>query len=172
MKKILTSILLAVALFAALPVQAQTSLTQTTLSAAINNSQTQFSVASATNIEVGGWLYIDHELMQVTAVSGTRVSVKRNGAQGSNINSHGNAANVFVATAAQAAQTFLPSEAAQRAGSCTPSNYQYLPIIDVKTGDVIFCEYQAANDTYRVWRVINIQGYNGAGSYRTSWLWP
>ncbi len=149
-----------------------TSLVQTTLSAAMTATQTTARLASATGTAVGGWLYIDHEAMQVTAISSTTMTVNRSGTGNSNINTHASAANVFVATAAIAAQTFLPHETAVRAGNCTPSNYQYLPIIDVETGDVYFCEYEAAAAAYRVWRVINIQGYNGAGSYRTSWVWP
>ena len=55
----------------------------TTLSAAIDNTQTSFAVASATGITAKAngaattYLYVDFELMAVESISGTSVTVKR-----------------------------------------------------------------------------------------------
>lgn len=56
---------------------AQTTVTQTTLSAAVTATARAVSVASATDITVGVTLFVDTEAMLVTAVSGTRISVTR-----------------------------------------------------------------------------------------------
>ncbi|MGH9452346.1 MAG: hypothetical protein ACRD2O_00070 [Terriglobia bacterium] len=87
MKPKLRNFLLVAALLALSPALCraqQYTLTQTTLSAAISNSQTSFALASVTGITVSNNtnatdIYIDRELMQVTAVNSTTsiVSVLR-----------------------------------------------------------------------------------------------
>jgi hypothetical protein len=72
------------------------SINATTLSAAITASQTSFQVASATGITAPNfttgasvtYLYVDKELMLVTAVSGTLITVVR-GQQGTIAAAHG-----------------------------------------------------------------------------------
>lgn len=165
MKKLI--LVLVLALLSAVPVAAQTYLTNTTLSAAVNATQNSITVASATNIEVGGALFIDHELLQVNSVSGTRIGVSRLQAP----TSHGSGAVVYVAKQSQKAQVFISHDAfvASRSGSCTlgAGNASIIPVFDTLNGDYAFCESDGTS--YRVWRVNNVQGLNGSGSLRTQW---
>src|SRR5690349_15117635 len=114
MKRIL---IVALLLLSSVPAMAQTYLTNTTLSAAIDATQDSIVVASATNVQAGGALFIDHEVIEVLSVSGTRVSVMRKGAP----TAHNSGAVVYVATRAQKPQVFIAHEAfvASRAGACT-----------------------------------------------------
>ena len=158
-------IALAVLLLSVVSASAQTYLTNTTLSTAATATDPTIVVASATGFAAGGAVYVDHELMQITAVSGTRISVSRTQAP----NSHGSGAVVYLATQAQKPFVFLQHEAAQRAGSCVLTSQQFLPLFDTLTGDMFTCRYAAANDSYRRWVVTNVQGLNGAGSLPTAW---
>ena len=58
-------------------VEAQTYMTRTTLSAAINNSQATITVASGTNFTAGNWVWVNDEAMQISSVSGTSIRVIR-----------------------------------------------------------------------------------------------
>ena len=170
MKNIL--IALFVLLVSVLPVQAQTYLDDTTTTAALTASSTDnvVALASVTGVAVGGYLYIDHELMQVRSINGLRVTVNRATAPAATKPAaHGSGSVVYVANAARAAVTMLPSAAAQRAGRCVLSDYQYLPIIDVETGDMYACRYAASGSTFMTWLRLNVQGLNGAGSITTAW---
>jgi methionine-rich copper-binding protein CopC len=164
MKKLI--IVLAFLALSVVSASAQTYLTNTTTSAAVTVAANTIRVASATNIAAGGALYIDHELMQVTAVSGTTITVSRT----QNPQQHGSGAVVYVATAAQKPIVFRQHEAAvQLAGLCVLTDQQYLPIFDTYTGDMYACRYSAAGATFRTWTVTNVQGFNGAGSIPTAW---
>jgi hypothetical protein len=58
--------------------EAQTALTQTTLSAAVNSSSNRVVVASATGVTANStMLFIDNEALFVTGVNGTTLSVVR-----------------------------------------------------------------------------------------------
>ena len=145
---------------------AQTYLTNTTLSTAVGARDTQIRVASATSLAAGGAVYIDHELMQVTAVSGTTITVSRTQAP----TTHGSGAVVYVATQAQKPTVFLQHEnALLKVGSCVLTDQQFLPVFDTQYGDMYTCRYAAGNDTYRRWVKTNVVGLNGAGSLPTSW---
>lgn len=144
---------LLVALSLAVPASAQTILVTTTNSAAINATQTTVSLAAVTGLAAGAAIYIDRELMSVRSVSGLIVTVIR-GQAGSVANSHAvtrttilipAAAVPFVATRAD------PSPTAG-VGGCTPSANQYLPIINVVTGNVWTCRWL---DNLRVWAATN-----------------
>ena len=58
-------------------VDAQTYMTRTTLSAAINNSQATITVASGTNFSAGQFVWVNGEAMQISSVSGTSIRVIR-----------------------------------------------------------------------------------------------
>lgn len=163
MKKIL--FVLAVILALSVPATAQQYLTTTTLSASITASQTQFQLASATNVQVGGALYIDQEFMPILAVSSTTVTVSRTNKPAA----HAASAQVFVATAALKPLTMLTSTAAKRTGQCSTSTVSVrstalasiaaLPIIDIDTGNIYDCRHNGVGGAW-VWNVINVQKFN------------
>ncbi len=62
----------------------------------INNAVVSFSVASATGIVAGETIQMDNEMMQVTAVSGTTVTVAARGANGTTATSHSAGVTVSV----------------------------------------------------------------------------
>lgn len=174
MKKLIIATLIALGTFWSAPVEAQTYLRNTTLSANITATQTQFMIASATGVEVGGALFVDHELMVIQAVSGTTVTVLRT----QKPQAHSSGAVVYVATKAQRATNFLSHDGARRMGQCSTStsvvpatalaNLGTLPIIDVDTGDIYMCRKNGASGSW-VWNVTNVQALNGeAGSTPTT----
>jgi len=141
----------------------QTILTMTTLSAAVPSSVSSttttgqmgiVSVASATNINAPApitaliatpatstYLYVDRELMDVRALSGTTVTVVR-GAQGTAATSHASGAIVFVIPGSLS--TWIASQGTGQpqsipAGSCTRANELVLPRIDIRTGTISDC---------------------------------
>lgn len=158
MKKLI--LILTLLTLAAVPVSAQTYLTSTTLSSAVTSpTQTQIVVASATGIAAGGALYVDHELMIVTAVSGTTITVTRFQAP----NTHAASSTVIIIPAAARATALVTRD--PRAGSCTLTDYQYLPIINTDTGNVWLCRYiGTAVTASRVWAATNITAVNGQTS--------
>lgn len=160
MKKIL--LVLTLLTFAAVPVSAQTYLTTTTTSVAITSTtQDSFVVGSATDIEAGGALLIDHEVMNVVSVSGTRVTVTR----AQRPTTHVSGSRVIIAKRSQKATTFLAHEAAlSLVGSCAASSYPFLPKIDTELGDVYLCRDTSTTGVGAQWTKTNIQGLNGAGS--------
>lgn len=165
MKKML--ILVALLTLSAVPVSAQDYLTTTTLSSAVT-SQTQRTivVASATDIEAGGQLFIDHELMDVVSVSGTTITVNRF----KNPSTHNASAVVIIATAEAKTTAFVPNSGVPRQGSCTPGDYGFLPIVNVDTGDVWLCWAQGASgpNASRLWHVTNVLSNNGVYSLMTN----
>ncbi len=141
---------------------AQTILTTTTLSAAVPGPQGVSSaivsggsgfvqVASATNINApqpvtgitatlatSTYLFVDRELMDVRAVSGTTVTVVR-GAGGTGATSHVSGALVFVIPGQAIWDATTGQIQAIPSGSCTRGNEQFLPRIDFKTGTISDC---------------------------------
>jgi hypothetical protein len=89
----------------------QAATTSTTLSAAVSDSSVQqIVVASATNINApssshsGSKLYVDREVMDVTAVNSTTITVVR-GATGTKATPHASGATVYVGYAATQGQS-------------------------------------------------------------------
>lgn len=169
-------LLIALLSFWSAPVAAQTYLTNTTLSASIDATQTQIRVASATNIQANGGLYIDHEYLNVVSVSGTTVTVTRTQKPAA----HASGAVVYVATQAQRPFAMLTSPGARRMGVCSTSSSAsaatalasvtggILPIIDIDTGNLYGCR-RGANSAW-LWVITNAQTLNGeAGSVPTTW---
>jgi hypothetical protein len=162
--------LLMLAILAAVPASAQSYLTTTTLSSNITATQTTFGVASATNVQVDGMLYVDHEPMPILAVSGTSVTVMR----AQNPAAHASGAQVFVATRALKPLAMQAAIGANKAGLCSTSTSSVratalagiavLPVIDVDTGNVYDCRRNGPSGSW-VWNVINAVTFNSvAGS--------
>ncbi len=116
----------------------QTSTTNTTLSSAINSSQTSVTVASATGIvasSVGAdfLIAVNKEIMKVTAVSGTLLTVQR-GAKGT-----GSSAHVANAVAWAGPPSVFWQTDPVRGSTCTAANQPYLPIVSLSSGTVWTC---------------------------------
>lgn len=119
-----------------MPVHAQTTLTHTTLSGAITASATSFAVASATNIAADVRLFVDKELMIVTAVSGTTVTVRRAVANGGQATRHASGARVWVDNATQGSP-FITYDVS---GACLTSEMRWTPMINTANGSIFECE--------------------------------
>ncbi len=125
--------LLLVGLLVALPVSAQTTLTQTALSAAITaTNDNTITVISATTFAAGTThAVIDAEEMAVVSVSGTTIGVVR-GINGTRATTHASGAVVYVGS-----PTYFDSVG--RYGSCTATNERVLPIIVPTEGKYYTC---------------------------------
>lgn len=157
MKNILAT--LALVLLAAVSANAQTALTTTTLSSAVTDTTgQQWFLTSLTGVTAPGtgaaltFLYVDGEAVSVRAINtnATSATVSR-GALGTRAATHSTNAIVYVIPAV-AAQTNL--QTVDYSGTCTATNYQYLPIINVRNGNIWYCQtttsgsiWQAANFT-------------------------
>lgn len=149
----LAAVLVTAVLLTSAPVFAQTSLTTTTLSAAITDTTgTGVQVASATGITAPGtganlvYIYVDWELMQVRTVTSTTLTVLR-GSNGTRAMLH--AANSVVYVVPPLALTTV-----DQGGVCIAANQLYLPIINVRNGNVWNC---AATSSGAIWQAWNSQ---------------
>lgn len=112
------------------------------LSPAANTSLTSGLVATS---DAQTYLYVDRELMQVKAVSGTTITVIR-GMAGTGASSHASGALVFVVpSSALGAWSGGGFEAAAQGpsapqGSCTRSNELFLPRISFSSGTISDCD--------------------------------
>jgi hypothetical protein len=153
-------------ILSAVPLSAQTYLTTTTLASAVSSaSADSVSLTSATGVAAGGVIYVDREAMGVLSVSGTTVRVTR-GQLGTKGATHASGADVIIVPAA-ALQGPLAAvgQSDPPYGSCVTSNYRYLPIINVVTGDVWSCRWSGAGtQTAKQWRATNTIAVNGTGS--------
>lgn len=135
---IVAALLVALLSFAG-PMQAQTTVTSTTLSAAVAAGATTLTVASATNITAPGnggattWLFVDKELYIVTAVSSTTISV-RPGQQGTQTYPHVTSSVVWAGRPLSFANQD-PPEGSQ----CTRTLLRWVPIINPKSGNTFDC---------------------------------
>jgi hypothetical protein len=120
----------------------QTVLTNTTLAAAVGSSSTTVvNVSSATGINAPStsdytkatYLYVDRELMDVRAVSGTIITVIR-GAHGTTAAAHASGALLFVLPAYLSINMDKIPQ-----GSCTRGNLQALPHIHAASGAISDC---------------------------------
>lgn len=144
MKNFMKILTLAVVLLAvSVTAFAQVQPTFTTLSSAISDERaTRMIVASATgftasNSAVGTdyYAFIDHELVRITAVSGTTITIQR-GQSRTGATPHASGAHVFVGVAPSspgpaAGQSGGPFISNALQGSCTRGNYGILPLIQV-----------------------------------------
>jgi len=143
-------LLAALALVAGLPftVQAQTTVTQTTLSAALSAPaqgapNNLVSLASATGVvaptatSVGTELFVDQEAMLVLSISGTLATVQR-GYDNTIAVAHPNSQIVYVGpTSGAFATPFVFTD--PPIGSCTLGNESYSLRINVRTGKIFQC---------------------------------
>lgn len=145
---------LVVALLLSISASAQTYLSTTTLTNAVSATQTTVVLASTTGLASGAAIYLDRELMTVRSVSSLTVTVVR-GQAGTVANSHTAARTVILIPAAAVAANVIsavdPSGLAG-VGGCSPSAYQYLPIINVTNGNVWSCRWVS---NVRVWAATN-----------------
>lgn len=111
--------------------QAQATLAQTTLSAAVDGTSSTVKVTAAGSIVAGWVLYVDTEAMQVISISGTTVTVQR-GAYGTQAQPHAVGSVLYNGPA----QHFASVE---KNGACTASEQLALPRINVITGSVANC---------------------------------
>jgi hypothetical protein len=95
MKTLGTLLIAMIVALCALPAQAQTVATSTTLNGAVTASATNVVVTSATGWSVGLFAYVDSEQMRVTAVSGTTITVIR-GTGGTAPAAHATSSRIFV----------------------------------------------------------------------------
>jgi hypothetical protein len=114
-----------------------TSITRTTLAAALDNTSNTVYLTSATGVSglgnnnlVQTYLYIDTELMAVQSVTGTVAIVKR-GIGGTGVVGHVSGAAVLLGPSAHFT-TFISPPTYNAA--VTAANVPYTPVIDVTTG--------------------------------------
>lgn len=119
----------------AVPVQAQTILNNTTLAAAMTETQDFVVVASANTLEVGHYIVvpgIPFEAMQITALSGTRATVQR--AVRGRQTPHANSSVVYTGPGIRFYNSPPPTNA-----TCTRASQTYLPWFDLSTGIAWTC---------------------------------
>lgn len=135
-------------------VSAQTVATTTTLSADLTAGATQLSVTSASGFTVNNFLWVDHELMQIRAVSGTAITVLR-GQNGTRQMAHDNAERV-VTGAANHFNAVDPNFGAD----CTRGSGEagFLPWVNIRTGVIWTCGGSGQNGVSGLaWAATNVQ---------------
>lgn len=143
------------------PVYAQTTINTTTLATAVTSvSATSVAVASASTIAVGQQLYIDKEVMVVTAINGTQLTVTR-GMAGTASAKHASGRVVYSGPANYFVQT-SPS------GACVLADQVYYPVINTTTGQFFNCSASGtgAASTY-VWKGVAFDSFEYVGWPRT-----
>lgn len=146
------SILITAALVAlASPVFAQTILNTTTLSAAIDNTQTRITLGSTANIAVTGvtspqvWLFVPQsgELMAVLNVPSSGVVQVVRGTGPTRAYAAPTSATVIIVTSPQAVIGYTPQ------GTCTRGSglFLYSPLINANTGEVVVCRSSLVQTT-------------------------
>jgi hypothetical protein len=133
LRSLTVTALFAVAILAATPAFAQTTVSSTALNGAVTSSQLFVIVDSATGIEENDILFVDHEAMRVTSISGTRINVRR-GQDSTAARAHGDDAIVYHGPSEQ----FYRSEVVQ-GSSCTSTDERFLPHIVLPTGNIYQC---------------------------------
>jgi hypothetical protein len=114
------------------PVGAQAALNATTLAATVQSGAPTLSVASANTIAVGQQLYIDREMLGVTAVSGTTITVTH-GVSGTRSAGH------IVGTTVYSGPVNYFSQA-EPTGLCNPTAEVALPRIVGTLGNIYDCK--------------------------------
>lgn len=160
MKTLRTLMALLGLILTSLPAFAQTTLTSTTLAAALAAGSSQMNVASATGIEVGDYVsFVSKnkvvEGATVRAINGTFITLSRNtflGNPGGTI-AHASGTTIYHAPPAQ---YFRNSPV----GTCTRSAQTFLPHIDMTTGVISQCS--TASVWYALHEQISVKCYTGA----------
>lgn len=123
------ALLFTVASFVSL--QAQTTLTSTTLTTALGDTGRAVVVGSATNVAASSYLFIDREAMLIQSVSGTTAQVVR-GFAGTAARAHSASSIVYTGTPSQ----FYQSEVS---GTCTLTSEAVTPRIVLRSGNIYAC---------------------------------
>ena len=126
--------------FGLVSLSAQTLASSTTLSAAITDSATSMTVASATGFTVGNKALIDNEVVAITSVSGTVIGIRR--AVGAMPASGHASGNTVITGASNHFYSRDPDykAACDRGTATSPDdNATYLPWINDQTGVVWNC---------------------------------
>lgn len=135
MNRRLFALLFAVVLAAMCSIAGAATTTSTTLSANVTTAgATTIQVTSATGFTAGSThAFVGKEVMDVTAVSGTNITVVR-GASGTVAQPHNAGETVYVGPS-----TAFVSWPVDPVGRCTSANYAYLPLLNARTGSLIDC---------------------------------
>lgn len=120
----------------------QTALTSTTLSNAITANQTSFVVASATGMEVNGFIYVidkgasnKGELMKIKTISSTTLTVDRISTGTQKAHPTGS----YVVISAPGTQKGVSFPSGNPGGSCTAASTAVTPYINITTGEDWLC---------------------------------
>ncbi len=172
-RTLLLVVALSVAVFGQSLVPATSPYTTTTTSAAVSNTTTtNVNLTSASGVLAPGvnqaqgglgsptggpnetGLFIDRELMRVNSVSGTVARVQR-GVQGTQSASHLSGATVYVGP-------FSAFTQRQFFGSCDPTAFPTLPLINTNSGAIYNCP--SVGPYAKLWEVTGITGPPGIGT--------
>lgn len=162
-RSILVALFVAASGFVATPVStpalaAQATINTTTLSAAVSATQTSFAIASATTVAAGQVVYVDHEMMLVTALSGTTLTVQRgyNATVGA---THASGSLIYTGPPNYFSQNEV-------AGSCDATAQVALPHVVPASGNV----YQCTDSIWVRWATLGVNQFSAGGSttYTTS----
>ena len=96
-----------------------TSLTNTTLAAALTTSADVCKLTSASGVAVGNFLYVDHECLFVTAINGVYISIRR-GVAGTAASAHISGARIWTGTARSRMRASTPRCPPGSCGSTRP----------------------------------------------------
>ena len=121
----------------------QAATVSTTLSVATNSTITNVTLASATHVQAGGFLYMDREVMAVLSsyTSGTLVPVAR-GNSGTKATSHNVSIPVYVFAPGNEARVGLRSgqePGSDPSGACVATNQAILPMFNTTFGTRFDC---------------------------------
>lgn len=144
----------------ALPARAQTYNASTTLSQAVTSyTATTITVASVTGMAVGNYVYVagGNELMQIRAIDTTNKILTVTRATRPAL--HPASSVVFWGPGTMFVNGAVDGQGHPLYGSCTASNYPYLPLIDRVTGNVYLCRAfgSTAPNTTAQWTWTNAQ---------------
>jgi len=143
------------------PSAAQVILNYTTLSAAMTATATTLTLTSASAVgtatvgapAVGNMLYVEHEAMVITAITGTRVTVNR-GQSGTFAAAHATSAQVFTGPGSAFRQADPPLQA------CTTATMGVRPWINVINGNI----WQCVSSKWQGTNIMNLT-YNSVTPY-------
>lgn len=149
---------LALACVMAISGWAQATLRSTTLSAAVNATQTTITVASATGITTGMsvWVKGGMELMEVTAISSTTLTVRR-GQNGTQSHAHASAAVVYIDL-----DEYFNSQPFARGGACTSTAEVVLPQVNTRLGNIYDCKNSLWVEVAKPPTIATLSSGNGA----------
>lgn len=143
---------------------AQTATVRTTLSAAITASQTTATVTSTSGVatplsDAPQWMFIENELVRISAISGTTLTIVR-GQNGTASPTGGHRSGTLVWIGPTI--NFITTDPY---GTCTRGAEIYLPKINVRNGKAWDCILSSTNTTNQ-WTAVNYQQLGNARPYK------